>query len=117
MTDKFFRSEDRGHELHVFLERNVLISCFQFKARYLSGRLSTTSELSAQNAAIEIPWPEKSKVSRDVYVATLKRQLSHETARAFLPLYSGPAHPSLTDLTGNKLCKKLMALRVKVLAK
>ncbi|GFO35290.1 hypothetical protein PoB_006179500 [Plakobranchus ocellatus] len=27
-------------------------------------------------------------------------------------LYTGPAHPSLSDLTGNKLNKKLMALSI-----
>ncbi|GFN96461.1 hypothetical protein PoB_002296700 [Plakobranchus ocellatus] len=41
--------------------------------------------------------------------------LSHETARAFLPLHCGPPHPSQTLLTGNTFCKKLIALRVKEL--
>ncbi|GFO11563.1 hypothetical protein PoB_003806800 [Plakobranchus ocellatus] len=48
----------------------------------------------------------------DIYLETLKRQLSHETATAFLPLYCGSAHPSLTDLTvHNKGISGFQALR------
>ncbi|GFO08192.1 hypothetical protein PoB_003469700 [Plakobranchus ocellatus] len=106
----------------------------------MPGGLSPSSQLSAHNPAIEILWPEQNKDKNAslkeeirhstevivlihftslkflaLFVWRLKRQLSHETARAFLPLYCEPAHPSLSDLTDNKLCKKLMALGVKVL--
>ncbi|GFN99631.1 hypothetical protein PoB_002613700 [Plakobranchus ocellatus] len=61
MTDKDFPSGDRGHAYMSFKREKWKYPASSSKLTICLEVCPLSSELSAQNAAIEIPWPEKSK--------------------------------------------------------